>query len=880
MEDERDMSRKKLLSLMLSCSLAATTVFSNFGWSSTTVNVRAAETETETVVDETQVDADDYGLCKNIQDGVILHCFDWKYNDIKAELPNIAKAGFTSVQTSPAQKGDGSVWYWLYQPQTFSIQPNALGNKDELEALCKEADKYGIKIIVDVVANHTRGIGDDGLGGDCFHNDGGDIDYKNPNRYDITHKRIGMPDLNSESTTVQNKVKWYIQELKSVGVDGIRWDAAKHIGLPSENCNFWPAVTGEGLYNYGEILNGPMNCKGNNDALMAEYTKYISVTDDEYGDDLLKAIKNGNIPGAIGNYSERGVSKDKLVYWAESHDTYSNNGEYGKQTAYVDENAIDKTYALVAGQGKATSLYFSRPFEKDKQRILAGVKGSTHFTSKEVAAVNHLHNSCVGQKDFYVNGGDAAAVCRETGAVIVKGKGSGQVSIQNGGGLTKPGTYTDEVSGSTWTVTKDTISGNVGETGIAVIYDGSVTGGGDSETTEPTKTNPPSGDTNTNAEANTIVATMPSGWSDLYIYAYEPGATVKKLTGEWPGTKMTAGSDGKYTYKMDASVKSAKVIFASGPSGSQDPVDVEGQTCGYDYVGGKAYSYSGGTWSEVTIAIATKEPEKTKEPTKEPTKTEEPKKTEQPTEKPKVTDTPKVTATVKPTQTPKVTATVKPTQTPKVTATVKPTETPKVTPTVKPTATAPSQSMLPNYVPDNSVATPGAVYYKITYQTNGGYFAVGVPSNYTGDEDITLRIPVREGYTFAGWYTDSAYNQKISVIKAGTKGDITVYAKWKRVSKPGKPVIATIKKSNSKKKIQVVLKKKVSGAYGYEAVIAKNAKFTKGRRVIRFRTLSKQITKLKAGTYYVKVRAYKVDSAGERIYGSYCVKPKKVVLKK
>ena len=39
-----------------------------------------------------------YELADNIQDGVILHCFNWKYNDIKAELKNIAAAGFTSIQ--------------------------------------------------------------------------------------------------------------------------------------------------------------------------------------------------------------------------------------------------------------------------------------------------------------------------------------------------------------------------------------------------------------------------------------------------------------------------------------------------------------------------------------------------------------------------------------------------------------------------------------------------------------------------------------------------------------------------------------------------------------------------------------------------------------
>lgn len=44
----------------------------------------------------------EYGLKDNIQDGVILHCFDWTYAQIKEELPNIAAAGFSAVQTSPA----------------------------------------------------------------------------------------------------------------------------------------------------------------------------------------------------------------------------------------------------------------------------------------------------------------------------------------------------------------------------------------------------------------------------------------------------------------------------------------------------------------------------------------------------------------------------------------------------------------------------------------------------------------------------------------------------------------------------------------------------------------------------------------------------------
>ena len=99
-----------------------------------------------------------YGLKDKIQDGVILHCFDWKLSDIQAELPNIAKAGFTAVQTSPLHQKEnaGSIWYMVYQPHDFIIG-NGLGDEAALRSLCKEAHKYGVKVIVDVVANHTNG---------------------------------------------------------------------------------------------------------------------------------------------------------------------------------------------------------------------------------------------------------------------------------------------------------------------------------------------------------------------------------------------------------------------------------------------------------------------------------------------------------------------------------------------------------------------------------------------------------------------------------------------------------------------------------------------------------------------------------------------------
>lgn len=436
-----------------------------------------------------------------------MHCFDWTYQQIIDELPDIAKAGFSSVQTSPAQlavKGN-SIWYYLYQPNCFAVGDSGLGSEVDLKRLCTEADKYGIKVIVDVVANHLAGdhsnIDSDLKGSEYWHHAGSNINYKN--RWQITHGDIGMPDLNSENWLVQQKVSNYVQQLKNDGVDGIRWDAAKHISLPLEGCGFWSTVIDKSMYNYGEILVGAIDENevdqrtASNINWMKEYTSYMSVTDSNYGNDVINAFNRGRVPSGFGSWVVSGLSEDTLVYWAESHDTYANDGG---STKYVDQNKIDRAYAIVGSRDGASALYFSRPAQTDKEKIMVGQKGSTHFESAEVAAVNHLHNACIDEEDYYTTTSDlsAAAVVRESGACVVLGSGGNrEVTIANGGlrkdgsyTRTTPGVYYDEITGNKFTVTQDTISGEVGSTGIAVFYKddnghgGGSGGSGGSETSE------------------------------------------------------------------------------------------------------------------------------------------------------------------------------------------------------------------------------------------------------------------------------------------------------------------------------------------------------------------------------------------------------------
>ncbi|MCR5652608.1 MAG: starch-binding protein [Ruminococcus sp.] len=415
-----------------------------------------------------------YGLANNIHDGTILHCFDWKYNDIKSELKSIAEAGFTTIQTSPAQASDSSgEWYWLYQPRGFYVGSNDLGSKSDLQNLCTEAHKYGIKVIVDVVANHLSGnhsiIQDDLKDGRYWHTYGGVSSWSD--RYQVINGEIGMPDLKTEDSYVQSVVKKYLLELKGIGVDGYRFDAAKHIGLPSEGDQFFSMVKSVGLYAYGEILVGPDDRDASaNKGLMQEYTNYISVTDSVYGKDLRDSFNSGNAPSTTGKWANNGCSPYNLVYWGESHDTWSNNHDWGYSNE-MSQNTIDRAYAVAASRAQSTALYFSRPYSKVKQDIRAGQKGSTAFKNKEIGAVNRFHNAMTGQKEYYLADNNCAVTCREKGAVIVAGQGGNfDVTVQNGGQTCQPGTYKDQVSGSTWTVTSSSISGHIGDCGIAVIY--------------------------------------------------------------------------------------------------------------------------------------------------------------------------------------------------------------------------------------------------------------------------------------------------------------------------------------------------------------------------------------------------------------------------
>ena len=68
--------------------------------------------------------------------------------------------------------------------------------------------------------------------------------------------------------------------------------------------------------------------------------------------------------------------------------------------------------------------------------------------------------------------------------------------------------------------------------------------------------------------------------------------------------------------------------------------------------------------------------------------------------------------------------------------------------------------------------------YTITYNVDGGTNG-GNPATYTvEDAKITLADGVKQGYTFAGWYTEAEFTNQVTEIAAGSTGDVELFAKY------------------------------------------------------------------------------------------------------
>ena len=453
-----------------------------------------------------------YGLPKDMKDGATLHAFEWSFKTIMENIPDIAKAGYTSIQTEPIVKikdnrklGTGNWylnWYYVYQPTDMSIGNYVVGSEDEFKEMCKLAHQYGLRIIVDSVSNHFTSDFDviEGKWKNkaYYHEDKQISDYNN--REDCTqHKLSGLWDLNTQDDTVTEGMHDLLAQTVADGADGFRYDAAKHIELSDEvfggkQSHYWDTILQNGAqYQYGEVLEDA-NVRESDYANLfnSSSPRGGGITDSSYGHEVRNAVQFKNL-GASHFTSHSKVTEDKTVNWVESHDNFA-NGEANIPQELSDE-WIKYGWAGVTAQKNGMSLFFDRPYKDGGTYGTGGVgtygNGSGPFTENsklgdagsdlwkdpEVVAVNHFRNAMVGEASNVSNCGDdnCLMVERYAGSAAQDGMvvANANASDKNLAGTSTKlanGTYTDEVTGSTITVSGGKVtSGTVKGQSIAAF---------------------------------------------------------------------------------------------------------------------------------------------------------------------------------------------------------------------------------------------------------------------------------------------------------------------------------------------------------------------------------------------------------------------------
>ena len=227
------------------------------------------------------------GNYENGQKGAIVELFGWPYDDITEECEFLGTAGYMAVKVFPpnehihtydtVENGELNPWYFIYQPVSYKLHSRS-GDKKQFKKMINTCRKNKVRVYADAVINHMAGNGND-MYPDHRNNQGSCIHWGPKNGSDgspwwttgwqyqdnpYTGKRpglefpsvpytasdfhcerslnswtdgdllnygwlTGLTDLNTEKEYVQQRIADYITDLLTMGVSGIRIDAAKHI---------------------------------------------------------------------------------------------------------------------------------------------------------------------------------------------------------------------------------------------------------------------------------------------------------------------------------------------------------------------------------------------------------------------------------------------------------------------------------------------------------------------------------------------------------------------------------------------------------------------------------------------------------------------------
>lgn len=295
--------------------------------------------------------------------------FQWTWNAIAEECTStLGPAGYGWVLTSPPQEHIlGDAWWTHYQPVSYQIE-SRLGTRDEFAAMVTTCNEAGVEIYADAVINHMTGQNDPGVGWagseyehynypgiyteDDFHYCGTPDDdiWNYRDAFEVHNcELVNLADLATGTDHVRETVSAYLEDLVSLGVTGLRIDAAKH--MPAEDVEAIVSGLPDDVAILQEVI------RGAGEPIQPEdYLEAGDVYEFTWGRDM-RGLMRGTAfrmyfrMGSGGHYA----SSDQAISFVDNHDTERN----GETLTYKDAERYELAVILTLAHPYGTPAVMS-----------------------------------------------------------------------------------------------------------------------------------------------------------------------------------------------------------------------------------------------------------------------------------------------------------------------------------------------------------------------------------------------------------------------------------------------------------------------------------------------------------------------------------------
>lgn len=373
--------------------------------------------------------------------------FEWNFASVARECTTtLGPAGYGYVQVSPpAEHIQGPQWWTSYQPVSYKIA-GRLGDRTAFRNMVNTCHAAGVKVVVDTVINHmSAGAGNGtGTGGSRY----GKYDYPGlyssydfddctsqitdyRNRWNVQNcELVGLADLDTGEEYVRRTIAGYMNDLLSLGVDGFRIDAAKHMPA-ADLANIKSRLTNPSAYWKQEVIYGAGEA-----VQPGEYTGTGDVQEFRYAYDLKRVFNNENL-AYLKNYGEGwGYLKSSSAgVFVDNHDTERNGStlSYKDNATYTLANVFMLAWPYGApdiNSGYEFSDHDAGPPGGGQVNACWQNGWKCQHNWPEIKAMVGFRNATRGQAvtDWWDNGGDAIAFGRGSKGFVAVNHESGPLT--------------------------------------------------------------------------------------------------------------------------------------------------------------------------------------------------------------------------------------------------------------------------------------------------------------------------------------------------------------------------------------------------------------------------------------------------------------------